>query len=314
MKVIQAFTDEVNDVDIAVNQVLGQIYTSELLENSLGILACHYEFVLSGVADAICEALPFNVVGTVSSAQATDAAFGKFGLALTILTANDVMFSTALSEPLDTNPEIVAAQAYATAAASEDAIVGANPQLVLLHAPYMLTNSGDDYLDAINKESGGVPLFGAIGADDTSDFRYCYSIYNGECFNNRIALTLVYGNVSPCFYVASVGKINDSFNKEDMLVATSKAMDAALNNYVEKKTNATSIMLVYSCIAQNISLCSDQLLEPMLVKEKLAGKLPFMMANAYGEFCPTQNNDDAKTASGLINNRFHNNTLSVCVL
>jgi hypothetical protein len=95
-----------------------------------------------------------------------------------------------------------------------------------------------------------------------------------------------------------------SFDKEDVLFTTAATVDAAL----EDALGNASLVLAYSCIARSMSLGVEQLLEAELVKSRLTGKLPFMMAYAGGEFCPMQSSD-----SGVVN-RFHNNTLILCVL
>ena len=71
IKNIHAHTFEIDNLDIAVTEILEQLNMKEnLLSNSIGIMSCYYEFIESGVVAAICDALPFDVIGMTSSRQA----------------------------------------------------------------------------------------------------------------------------------------------------------------------------------------------------------------------------------------------------
>jgi hypothetical protein len=216
-------TSEIDDIEQAVEEITSQLPLNDLKASTLGIIACHYEFTLTGAVEAICEALPFTVVGTITSAQATKGVFGSLELVLTVLSSDTVTFSAALSEPLsvDSDAAIDAAidATYAQAAAAggmdcdlnatrsnangSDANTTINPDLIFIHAPFMPTNSADDYLARINMISNNTPLFGTLAVDDTADFKYCYLIYDGKTYNDRMALTLIKG-VAPRFYCANV--------------------------------------------------------------------------------------------------------------
>ena len=74
IKTLIAWTAEVDDDKLAVEQIKSQLgLEGGLLRNTVGIVACHYEFVLSGILKAICEALPFDVDRHVIDAAAHSA-------------------------------------------------------------------------------------------------------------------------------------------------------------------------------------------------------------------------------------------------
>jgi hypothetical protein len=233
-----------------------------------------------------------------------------------------------------------------------------------------------------------VPCFGTLAVDDTADFRNCFLLFNGQNCRDRMGLVLVYGDVSPKFFIATLsqGKILDKaalvtksaghilmevndapvaeffedlgltkasetayamtslpfmldygdgtppvskvfigltpekhavcagampegatlhlgvFDKEDVLYTTGEAADKALADVKD-----ASGLLIYSCISRNMSMGSDLLAELDLIRDKVAGKLPFMMAYSGGEICPTQVSDSKAI------NRFHNNAFVACV-
>ncbi|MDR2785832.1 MAG: FIST C-terminal domain-containing protein, partial [Treponema sp.] len=92
------------------------------------------------------------------------------------------------------------------------------------------------------------------------------------------------------------------FDKGDVLLTTGKLIRRAI-----EETPQSSVMIAYSCISRNMSLGSDIFAEMDLVRKEIAGKLTILMAYSGGEICPTQIN---KTAAI---NRFHNNTIVLCV-
>jgi hypothetical protein len=202
IRTLTAYTENIDDPVAAITEITAQLdLEQKLLKNSVGILACHYEFVHSGAARAICEALPFDVVGDISFAQATGVSGGTLFFSLLVMTSDTVSFKTVLSPSLRGDPKNTITRTYEDAAQA-----GGKPSLVLVYAPFMVENSGDDYVEALSKASGGVPCFGTLAVDDTADFHNCYTIYQGEHYQDRMALVLCYGDIHSRFYLAAISK------------------------------------------------------------------------------------------------------------
>ncbi|MDL2219527.1 FIST C-terminal domain-containing protein [Ruminococcaceae bacterium OttesenSCG-928-O06] len=208
IKTLVAYTGEIDDAQAAVEEVRAQLaLPGSLQKNAVGIIACHYEFVLSGVAKAVCQALPFDVVGTITSAQAVQQESGTLLLTLMVLTSDDVRFVTKLSSSLLEAPGEKIAAAYREVAAAE----AEKPALILPYAPFMVQNSGDEYVNVLTEASGGVPCFGTLAVDDTADFSNCFLLYNGQDYRDRLGMILLYGDLQPKFFIATIsqGKILD---------------------------------------------------------------------------------------------------------
>jgi hypothetical protein len=217
-----ARTSEIDDAGLALEEIKSQLnLDSALLKNSVGILACHYEFVLSGVAKAICGGLPFDVVGTITPAQAVPDELGVLLFTLMVLTSDDVEFSAVLSESLlDGQSERQIEMAYASAVSKRGADAAQKPALIFSLAPFILENSGDDYVGVLTRASGGVPCFGTLAVDDTYDFANCFMVYNGEHYRDRMGLILVFGDVAPQFFIATISK--NKIVSDDALVTKSE--------------------------------------------------------------------------------------------
>ena len=201
IRTIVAHTVEVDDVQVAVDEIKEQLNLDEnLLKSSIGIIACHYEFVDSGVAKAVCDALPFDVVGAIASPLCVNGEMDSMLMAITLLTSDDVEFASALSSSLMESPKEAVAQCYQAAAKGYQN----RPGLVLAYAPFIAQNAGDDYVNAISEVSNHAPCFGTVAVDDTADFSSCFVLHNGDHYPDRMAMVLVYGDIKPKFYLANM--------------------------------------------------------------------------------------------------------------
>ncbi|MDR0669456.1 MAG: FIST C-terminal domain-containing protein [Treponema sp.] len=206
VKVLTASTSNIDDTEAAAADIKSQLdLERNLLKHSVGIAACHYEFVLSGAFKAVCDALPFDVAGTISSVQGVNEHSGTLLLTLFVISSDDASFKTILTDSLKGTPGKAIEEGY------KNGIAGTHPSLMFAYAPFMVENSGDEYVNVLTKISGGVPCFGTLAVDDTTDFRTCYMLYNGECYRDRMSIIFVYGQIRPKFYLASLseGKLLD---------------------------------------------------------------------------------------------------------
>ena len=207
IKTLVARTAEVDDVKAAVEEIKSQLGPeSGLLKNSIGIIACHYEFVLSGILKGVCDALPFDIVGTISSGQSIADDHGLLLLTLMVITGDDVEFDKVLTPSLMTEPGRVITESYKSAINGRAAVRTTKPALILAFAPFILQNSGDEYVNVISEASGGVPCFGTIAIDDSLDFSNCYMLADGEHHRDKMVMVLLYGNVNPRFYIANISE------------------------------------------------------------------------------------------------------------
>ncbi|MDR0641773.1 MAG: FIST C-terminal domain-containing protein [Treponema sp.] len=202
IKMLNACTAEIDDVDAAVNSIQGQLNLSrELLSNSVGIIACHYEFINTGMVEELCKRLPFPVVGCTTLGNAAKDECGVELLSISVLTSDDVVFSTAMSGELDPADILPAVSAVYKQALEG---LGGEPALILAYAPLMLSLGASPIIKAINSLGGGIPVFGAISCDSSPDYHASKVIHNGTAAAKTLALVLLKGNVKPQFYVNTI--------------------------------------------------------------------------------------------------------------
>ena len=201
IKTLTAHITEIDDIEEALNQIQSQLdLDNNLLNNTVGIISCHYEFIYSGATKAICEALPFDTIGVVSTVQGVNEDSGTMLLTLMVLTSDDASFETILTDTLKGQPLDSITKAYNEASSSKEEA----PSLIMPYAPFIVENSGDDYISTLGEISGGVPCFGTFAIDGTDTFEHCLLIYNGEHYSDRMAMLLIYGDIKPKFFIATI--------------------------------------------------------------------------------------------------------------
>ncbi|MDR2783396.1 MAG: hypothetical protein LBB48_06085 [Treponema sp.] len=72
IKVLAAYTEEIDDVEAAVSSLLEQLRPDKnLLKNSAALVHCYYEFIESGVVEELRKRLGIPTVGTTTLALGT---------------------------------------------------------------------------------------------------------------------------------------------------------------------------------------------------------------------------------------------------
>jgi len=198
IKTFVAHTVEADDAQIALQEIRdGLNIESNLLKNSIGIIACHYEFVMTGIAKAVCDALPFDVVGAIASPVSSGEQSDALLMTIMVITSDDAEFISVLTPSLMDDPKKAISESYAASQKGR-------PKLILTYAPFIAQNSGDDYVNILSEVSDNAPCFGTLAVDDTADFTSCFMFYNGEHYSDKMGMVLMYGNINPKFYMANV--------------------------------------------------------------------------------------------------------------
>ncbi len=222
LKAFTAFTNEIDNIEQAVSELLSQLdMEDKLLENSIGIVSCYTEYLESGVIAELSRRLPFDVLGTTTIANASRGEVGEMMLNLMVLTSDDVSFSTGLTEPILGESEEPIRAAYESAAAK----LSGKADLIISFAPLLLNVGGDFFINAFDRVTGGIPNFGAITVDHNPDYGQASVIYNGEAYRDRYAFILAQGNLSPAFYIGNIS--------EEKVFSEKGAVTASVGNQLQ---------------------------------------------------------------------------------
>ena len=197
--------EEVDDHELALEELKAQLSGIELLKSSVGIVSVNKDFIFSGVYCAVAKAVPFPLAGSTSFSQTVNGKIGTYLLSIMVLTSDDCEFACGLS---DVVPEIddvteVTKKCYNNLQGT----LGSEVKLTLLYPPFMFNHYPNQYIRAISEIDERVPVFGTLPngevIDVTTDARV---LYGEHIYGDKIAMILVSGNVSPSFYIGSATK------------------------------------------------------------------------------------------------------------
>jgi hypothetical protein len=205
IRVLTAFSMEPDNPEKVAGDILGQLdLEHKLLKNSIGLLFGYVDFIDSGAVKALCSKLPFDVLGCTSQGFALHQAAEEIMLAVMVLTSGEAEFSAALSSPLTPQADTDACitSLYRRAAAP----LTGSPSLIFMYPPLSYAVMTDRVLEALDRESGGVPVFGTISVDVTTKIRTPLSIFNGEACQDQIPLLIVTGAGKLKFFLVALPK------------------------------------------------------------------------------------------------------------
>ncbi|MCC8108183.1 MAG: hypothetical protein LIQ30_03875, partial [Planctomycetes bacterium] len=132
MLVRTAHTVELDDIDAAIAEVHAALRPDDFSPDALGIIACTYDFAEEGVAARIAESLPFPTVGIETTDCAVADASGNILFTVMAVGGDDIRFSLARSESLDSMPETALSDMCRRAM---DGLGGRAPAFGLVFAP-----------------------------------------------------------------------------------------------------------------------------------------------------------------------------------
>jgi hypothetical protein len=200
-----AFTEEIDDVDAAVSELLGQLdLDHKRLTNSMGIIHCFSDFVDSGVVKAISEKLPFDSLGSTTISTSASSILSGTGLSVTVLTSDDVQFITGVSGPVTDSADAPLTELYNRIVAG----LSEKPAMLMPFIPFLINVGGDEFIEKLDALSGGIPAFGTLAISNEADYSRSYIFYNGESYLASMALVAVVGNVTPLFLSVAVNEEN----------------------------------------------------------------------------------------------------------
>ncbi|MDL2254018.1 FIST C-terminal domain-containing protein [Ruminococcaceae bacterium OttesenSCG-928-I18] len=214
LKMLTSYTYEADDVSAAVEEILGQLdLENNALAHSAGLILCYSDFVGTGVVEALCKAVPFEVVGCTTLGLATGAQVGTVMLTFTVFTSDEVQFSTALAQDLGDNQKGPIHEAWHAAC---EKLGPARPGLCLTFSPMLKHVGGDILSRELNDAAGATPVFGTIACDDNPDYSDARTIYHGDACREAMALLLMSDEVKPRFFMGSIP--DDKIQREKAII------------------------------------------------------------------------------------------------
>ncbi|MDR2759888.1 MAG: FIST C-terminal domain-containing protein [Spirochaetaceae bacterium] len=225
IKIFTAFTEEIDDVDLAVSELLGQLDLGHTcLTNSLGIIHCYSDFIDSGVVKALSEKCSFDTLGCTTMSASAPAGMSQMGLTITVLTSDDVKFASGVSEAITDSVDAPLTELYNRISAG----LNEKPVMLMPFVPFLFNVGGDEFIEKLDTLSGGIPAFGSMAISDKPDFSGTATFYNGESYPASLALAAFGNGVDPEF-------LSISLNEENIL--KQKAVVTGVNRNILQTIN-----------------------------------------------------------------------------
>jgi hypothetical protein len=248
-----ARTDEIDEIDDAVASIVQDIELQTLRKNSAGILFCHYDYVRSGVIEALHAALGFDIIGMTSTSNGTQSGYDMYGLSLAVLTSDDVSFAATMTTALTHDnfvPEINATYERVRATISQD------PALSITFVPYMEAVSAAEMMQVYNTACNGSPCWGSVTTSVELFFDQCYTVYNDQVIEDGFAMLLLDGDVQPSFVLNSI---------PDQLISERRAVVTKSQGYRIYEIDDKPAVDFLNSFGLNVGKDNLPLTNPMLV-------------------------------------------------
>ena len=94
-------TEEIDDLEAAVEELKKGIPTEELLANTVGIVYAYYDADFEELSRILCETFSFPIIGVSAMALLDNEGYLAYGMELLVMSADDVRFSVGMTESLD---------------------------------------------------------------------------------------------------------------------------------------------------------------------------------------------------------------------
>jgi hypothetical protein len=225
IKMFTAYTEEIDDVDAAVEEILNKLdLDNQILKHSIGLIHCYQEFLESGIVRELASKLPFDLAGITTVSLSVLGFISDFGLTVSVLTSDDVEFAADMSSPIGEDPSIPLKELYGRLTKK----LSQRPSLLLSFLPLVQHIGGDELVTGVDAVSGGLPQFGTLSMSDDPGFNLCATIYNGKSEHSSVVLVALAGEVKPEFLTISV---------DDEISTREKAVITRANRNVIQRIN-----------------------------------------------------------------------------
>jgi len=205
IKSYSVIINEVDETELALEELRSQLSALKLLKNTVGIVTVNKDFVVSGVYSAIAKATPFPLVGITSYSQIVNGQIGTFMFSIMVLTSDDCEFACGMSEPVPETGEVKAEvqKCYKNLRSK----LKGNVKLVFLYPNFMYGHYPNQYIKAITEIDSSIPIFGSQSNGEIIDVpSSARTLHCENISNNQAAMLLISGNIEPKFYLGSTTK------------------------------------------------------------------------------------------------------------
>lgn len=247
MKSIVLYTDEIDELSEAAEELFSKAEGFTLQKNSLGIIFGDPELDYPELYGYLSEKWSFPIIGTTAMATLVGrSGRNESGISMMIMTADDCTFAA------DITTDITGENYMEKLKETYERLSREMPEkekLILSYSVIIDGLVGDDIIDAIEAAGATVPIYGALASDQfTFDLNRVY--FNDKSEVAAQVMVLVSGNISPRYLcVKSITsnkaqvsyEVTESRDNQVFRLGNSVFLDALTKAGMgSEKTNVTS--------------------------------------------------------------------------
>ena len=198
------YTDEIDFLEESMEEIKQQFEgkvkeIGGLRKNTAAIIFADCDTDIQELMERLTEIYDFPMISSsVLGSFDNDHGYVDTGISMLVLTTDDIEFGIAISEEIgenDIDEKVKCAYDKAKAQLSE------KPALIISYGVMLASYTGDDIVAAIDKASGGVPLYGGQASDDFA-FTKAFVAANGTSRKQGVAMLVMAGEGLKNVYAA----------------------------------------------------------------------------------------------------------------
>lgn len=205
------YTEEIDDLDAAAEELFSQTSDFAFRENTIGILFMDTDTEYPELYEILKEKWSFPLVAVTAAGMLTDrTGFCKSGISVMLLTSDDCRFAVGMTEKITMeNYAEVIRKTYEDLSKN---LSGEEVKLVLTFGAKPPEMAVDDIVNAIDASGGKVKVYGGMASDMFTFRDYCVAC-NERTERSGQVLILISGNIDPkLLSVTSLsGKVDFSY-------------------------------------------------------------------------------------------------------
>jgi hypothetical protein len=199
MDSITLYTEEIDDLNEGVEELISQTDGFEFKKNSMALIFVEEDTEYEELYDLLSKKWDFPIVGCTAMAMFTGSeGYCPMGISVMILSADDCEFAVGMTDELDRdNYKEEITRVYRQAESS----LSSEVKLILSYGGMVTEErhvAGDEIVSMMNELGGGVPVYGGTASDGFSFARFKV-LCGRESTHNGQAMVLIAGNIDPKF-------------------------------------------------------------------------------------------------------------------
>ncbi|MCR5735857.1 MAG: FIST C-terminal domain-containing protein [Lachnospiraceae bacterium] len=209
MRSFQAFTREVDDIELAVSELKAGLDPSQFQKNTCGVVFCGFEPDMDELVKALNEAFDFPFFGCTGIGIFSTEGYSQSSISLLVLTGDDVEFSVGMTEDILGSDDVI--HFADTYRACRQQLKG-DDRLIFTYVPWLNNVMFDDIVSLLDEESHQVPVYGGIASDGwTFDATYVFT--NKGASQTAGVMMVLAGNVNPVFTIEHSTTLTTNLHK-----------------------------------------------------------------------------------------------------